>query len=242
MEEFADFLVSADWLKRSDRAGRSRSQRRLISFESAVMSNHRYFTRSSLLSVLAVGLLCATGCVGPMACGPAGCNGPISLGGPPACGDGCNGCGERYYDEWINHPPRSNDPCDGCGNFNGQTCHACRPIFQGFLSIWGYRCEPLPTGCDRVACLPQCHTSGGCDSGCSSCASGHSGERYLPVPLETNGVEFGEPVRLHAHPEPNHGPSIVRPMNGVKPYQPQRSRQIFQPRGSVAGQPRGQAY
>ncbi len=209
------------------------------------MSNHRYFTQSSLLSALAICLLGATGCVGPMACGPHGCNGPIALGGQPACGDGCNGCGERYYDEWINHPP-SADPCDGCGNYNGQTCHACRPMFHGFLSIWGYRCEPLPTSCDRVACLPSCRSGGGCDSGCTSCASGHSGERYLPVPMdadsvEFDGPEFAEPVRLHAHPE-SAGPSIVKPMSGVKPYQPQRTRQIFQPRGSVAGQTRSKSY
>lgn len=212
------------------------------------MPTSRDYLRSLRFPALAICLLWSTGCVGPMACGPVGCNGPLTLGGPPACGDGCNGCGERYYDEWINHPPSCTDPCDSCGNYNGQSCHACRPLFRGFLSIWGYRCEPLPTGCDRVACLPQCQASSGCDSGCSSCGSGHSAGPYLPVPLDADSVEFGgpefsEPVRLqHSHREPNPGPSIVKPMSGVKPYQPQRTRQIFQPRGSVAGQPRSQSY
>lgn len=69
----------------------------------------------------------------------------------------------------------------------------------------------------------------------------------MPVPLDSEDVEFvppeyAEPVRLHSHREPSPGPSIVKPMSGVKPYQPQRTRQIFQPRGSVAGQPRSQSY
>src|SRR5690606_511003 len=105
-------------------------QRRTITFESSVMSTYRYHTQSSLFAALAACLLWSTGCVGPMACGPMGGHGPVSLGGRPACGDGCHGCGERYYDEWINHPPSCTDPCDGCGNFNGQTCHACRPVFH----------------------------------------------------------------------------------------------------------------
>lgn len=220
------------------------------------MPTTRCHRQTWFFSALAVSLLLGSGCCGPMACGPVGGHGPIAFGGAAACGDGCNGCGERYVDEWVNHPPSCNDPCDGCGNFNGQTCHACRPVFRGFLSLWGYRCDPPPVGCDRVACQPSCgleSCGGGCDAGCDSCGGGHLQESYQPVPLETDGVQFsgpefgepdfGEPVRLHAHPEPSHGPSIVRPMPRVNSYQPQRTRQIFRPRGSVAsGQSRPSAF
>jgi hypothetical protein len=184
-------------------------------------------------------LLAASGCCGPMACGPVGCGGPVLFGGR-TCGDGCSGCGERYYDEWINHPPSCSDPCDGCGNFNGQTCHACRPIFSGFPSLWGYRCDPPPTGCDRVQCGCGAETYGdGCGAGCASCGGGHMSDPYHPVPLDPD-MHFGSPVPSHPR---QMSPSIVREVPSVKPYQPQRTRPIFRPRASVAtGHAQGSPY
>lgn len=216
--------------------------------------------RLVLLAAIACFLLIgSTGCIvpgscGPGSCGPAGC-GPFggALAGlhggcGDACADSCNGCGsERYYDEWVNHPPMT-DPCDDCGNFNGQTCAICRPIFGGFLSIWGYRCNPLPVGCPTAGCdnldfcgggscgcEPTCGPSCGAESfvgggaGCSSCVGGHAHHSLPPgeVVLQSHQV----PASHHsgAHHSGVQG-RIVRGTAEVKPYQPQRERQIFHAR------------
>lgn len=187
--------------------------------------NRSFILLAASLAMLSLG----SGCMGPMACGPMGCGGPIVAGHGncgSGCGDSCNGCGERYYDEWINHPPSCTDPCDSCGYYQGQSCHACRPILSGFKSIWGYRCDPPPVGCAsagcdnlgcRGGCEPICDIHQGCDSGCRTCGGGHHGGGTLsPLPIETS---------YELHP-----PSIVRESANVKPFQPQRSRQIFQAR------------
>ena len=215
------------------------------------MPNYRLNRSFSLLLGASLAILTlGTGCVGPMACGPMGCRGPIAAahgGCGSGCGDSCNGCGEKYYDEWINHPPSCTDPCDSCGNFQGQSCHACRPFFSGFKSIWGYRCDPPPVGCASAGCdnlgchggrEPGCgveRCAGGCDSGCSSCSGGHpvGGEHYsVPhgemmdqMPVE---VPYDEPI--HSQSSTQSQPRIVRGSAAVKPFQPQRSRQIFQAR------------
>lgn len=212
-------------------------------------NNRSILVLTASLAILALG----TGCVGPMACGPMGCSGPVvSAHGNcgSGCGDCCNGCGDKYYDEWINHPPSCTDPCDSCGNFQGQSCHACRPILSGFKSIWGYRCDPPPVGCasagcDNLGCRGGCEPgcgietcSGGCDSGCSSCNGGHAvGEHYSTphdgmmnqVPVE---VPYEQPI--HSQSSMTTQPRIVRGTPAVKPFQPQRSRQIFQARDPQA--------
>jgi hypothetical protein len=206
------------------------------------MPANRTFHHAWFLSASVALVMLASGCCGPMACGPMGCGGPIAFGGR-ACGDGCNGCGERYIDEWINHPPSCSDPCDGCGNYNGQTCHACRPILSGFPSLWGYRCDPPPVGCDRVQCEPSCGISS-CDSGCSSCGGGgHIPGGYHPMPMEPEEIHYGGPVRLQPHQYETHAPSIVRSPPSVRAVPPQRTRQIFRPRPSVAaGHPQSGSF
>ncbi len=189
--------------------------------------------------------LLASGCVGPMACGPVGHavgHGPLTLGHRAVggeCDSGCNGCGERYIDEWVNHPPSCTDPCDSCGNYNGQSCHACRPFFRGFISLWGYRCDPPPVGCDRVACEPTCGISG-CDGGCRDCRStvvmdGHVSPGH-PVHTYEDSVEFDSF-------EQHDGPTLVGPLRGegapaVRPPHPGRQRQIFRQRDTTASAPR----
>ena len=212
---------------------------------------NRSFT---LLAVCVVILVLGSGCVGPMACGPMGCNGPIvSSHGHcgSSCGDSCNGCGERYFDEWINHPPSCTDPCDSCGNFQGQSCHSCRPIFSGFKSIWGYRCDPPPVGCPNAGCDnlgglgrrgPSCGMES-CDSGCNSCGGHgvgghHHGVMMDPVPMsEPHEVHYDEPI--HSQSSMSYQPKIVRGSANVKPFQPQRSRQIFQARDANVGRGTG---
>jgi hypothetical protein len=133
-----------------------------------------------LFSLVVAASFAVTGCVGPLACGPAGCDvsGPVALNQCDGC-DACDGCGELYVDPWINHPADVCDPCDRCGNYNGQSCGKCRPMFAGFRSLWGYRCDPPPpvacggcgsNSCD--ACAPACDACGDCAGGCGDCAGG----------------------------------------------------------------------
>lgn len=205
--------------------------------------------RSCLLLLPAVLLLAAGGCVGPMACGPfacgtACCDGPLSW-GKTACGDPCNGCGELYIDEWINHPPKCCDPCDTCGNYTGQSCHACRPIMRGFPSLWGYRCEPPPAGCDRVEGRVGCGFEGGCDSGCASC-SGGAVMPYSPAPGRMIPPSRPQPELLpgpeddEEHEVMFQGQTAVRKAQTVRgpgrpDYQQQRAQRIFRPRAPVVG-------
>jgi hypothetical protein len=181
-------------------------------------------------SIACFSMLWVTGCVGPMACGPKGACGPIALHNCDGC-DSCNGCGELYIDPWINHPP-TGDPCDCCGNHNGQSCGRCRSVFDGFASLWGYRCDD-GGGCDQAcgtACASpllggcgggcggtcgQCQpTCGGCDSGCDNCGGGHEQMYISGDSLPPGSYVESQPVRS---------------------YKPSRTRQIFKPRGSIAG-------
>jgi hypothetical protein len=79
-----------------------------------------------------------------------------------------SGCGEFYFDEWINDPPDRCDPCDECyGNYVGQ--RACPPRWQlGGRGWFGGR---------------QC--DGGCDGGCDSCTAG--GEEF-DIPDSPGGL------------------------------------------------------
>jgi hypothetical protein len=214
------------------------------------MPNYRLNRLPMLLAASLAILTLGSGCVGPMACGPMGCSGPfVAAHGKcgSGCGDACNGCGERYYDEWINHPPSCSEPCDSCGNYQGQSCHACRPILSGFKSIWGYRCDPPPVGCaragcDQLGCRGGCESgcgvescAGGCDSGCSSCGGEHRGGGH-PYGMPHDGMmdQIPAEVPYNSPIDSQSGrlsqPRIVRGSATVKSFQPQRSRQIFQAR------------
>jgi hypothetical protein len=120
--------------------------------------------------ILAGLVLACTGCCSDP-CGPAG----LGLG----LHAGCQGCGEeRYIDEWISEPP-TNEPCSTCGNYNGQSCHACRPVFSALRTPFGYAydgCDSCSAGapCDGSSCGSSCGSTcggicgsgGGCDSCC----------------------------------------------------------------------------
>jgi hypothetical protein len=196
------------------------------------------------LSLVILTAILSSGCCGPMACGPMAC-GPMGCGGcgtgplmaiGAGCG-GCDGCGERYIDEWINHPP-SCDQCDSCGNHNGQSCDQCRPIFDGLKSLWGYRRD---CGCDSGSCDSGC--SGGCDGGscgggCSSCGGG---QEYMGDEMGHDSMHSSAAIPMPHQPSP--APRIVNAKPMVQPYQPQRTKQIFRPKGSVAGSvPRSSGY
>lgn len=165
------------------------------------------------------------GCVGPAACGPhGGCghSGPVIF--ENSCGDSCDGCsGERYVDEWLNHPPNR---CDHCGEHNLVSDRAHQPLFHGHKSLWGYRCDPAPTGCNsplckhldgrKGLCLPEggcgeasCAGDGACDTGCEGCQ--HSGAISHSGPISYPGEEvvIGQPT---SHYQPGmHLPSGSRP-------------------------------
>ena len=206
-----------------------------------MVASRRYRCHSLILaSFLAVAAL-TTGCCGPMACGPmacGGCNsGPLMAGSCGGCDSGCDGCGERYFDEWINHPPTC-DPCDSCGNHNGQSCTACRPMFNRFKSLWGYRRD---CGCGQASC-GGCDASGcdsGCSSGCESCGGGHMAASEHE--MGHHYVDSSAAIPVPSRPSP--APQIVEAKPAIKPYQPQRTKQIFRPKGAVAnGSPTGRSY
>ncbi|MGB7326268.1 MAG: hypothetical protein WBD31_15445 [Rubripirellula sp.] len=174
-------------------------------------------------------LLWMTGCVGPMACGPNGANGPLAINSCGGCGD-CEGCGELYIDPWINEPANCVDPCDKCGNHNGQSCGKCRSVFSGFESLWGYRCNDGCDSCGSASCGGGCcpPISGGalgggpgdCDSGCG-CASGCDG-----------GCEScGGQDSVYIGGDEMMPPTEYIESTPTRAYAPSRSRQIFQPRG-----------
>lgn len=172
--------------------------------------------------IAAATMLLIGGCCGPRACGPVGCGGPVVFGGQACgsgCGDGCNGCGERYFDEWINHPPSCCDPCDSCGNHGGHTGHGFRPILSGFPSIWGYRCDPPPTGCDRVACEPACgieSCDGGCGSGCGSCGGGGTFHHQHPI-MEVGPTPLSAKPRKSTHSQVAHTEIVKAKPKSKKP-------------------------
>ena len=182
-------------------------------------------------------ILAGGGCVGPMACGPAGCDGPglVTLHHRNASGH----CGEWYVDPWVNHPAAACDPCDGCGNHHGQSCGHCRPIFSGFRSLWGYRQDPPPSGCHLHGC-DSCHESV------------HVGGGHLhgqPLPPGTRMVPPNGPSRpSRGIPTPAPEAPAPEPLwdaletddEGLSEEAdqarslPRRSRQIFRSRGGIA--------
>jgi hypothetical protein len=206
---------------------------------------------------LVAALTVSTGCVGPMACG--------HMGACDSC-DSCSGCGELYIDPWINHPADVCDPCDCCGNYNGQKCGKCGPVFGGVASLWGYTqagcgcgesaCSScageascgLEPACDcsgPCSCEPACGLEPGCgfeatcgvegsyggvnheggSPGCATCNSGaHGAINY------SNGFD-------DVHPSVTEQRGIVSRPSSPSGYQPQHTRKIFTPRGSVPAQP-----
>ncbi len=203
-----------------------------------VMSIQECHTGSMIMSTAhfcSAALLCSTlmfltGCVGPMACGPAGNCGPVAFGSScDGCGE-CEGCGELYIDPWINHPADCCDPCDRCGNFNGQSCGKCRSVFSGVASLWGYRCDSGCGDCGEATCDGGCGAflslGGGCDAGCDGCDSCCS-----PGDL------------VHVAIEPTPAKKIVEAAPAEKPYTPHRTRKIFRKRPDVAeGPPKSSDY
>ena len=173
-------------------------------------------------------LVTLTGCVGPLACGPAGDCGPVAFSSCEGCGE-CDGCGEMYVGPWINHPPDSCDPCDSCGNYNGQSCGKCRPILSGFATLWGYRCDD--GSCDAMGC-------DGCDGGCDSCCGDGEVIHEGDVIIEHGHHDHGH--HDHGHHEDGHGHHDHGTPNEVEitpaeesSYQPRRNRQIFRSRPDV---------
>jgi hypothetical protein len=214
-----------------------------------------------IFSVVGVVMICSmTGCVSPVGCGPCGARGPLAFNNCDGCGQ-CEGCGELYIDPWINEPADACDPCDRCGNYNGQSCGKCRSVFDGFASLWGYRCDPPCDtagpctlcgggGCDggcgaeascgvEVGCgveagcgfEPACGCEPGC--GCESCSSGGSSGGSFETFGAVNSIGSDRAISFDPDPTPAKRISTAKP--SPEPYRPTRSRQIFKPRGTVAG-------
>ena len=196
-------------------------------------------TQNLFLAIISFAALAATGCVGPMACGPAGCDasGPIARN---TC-DGCDGCGELYIDPWINEPAEACDPCDACGNYNGQSCGKCRSIFSGLACLWGYRYDG--GGACGDCGLSSCGGCGaeavscdGCAGGCDSCDGGGYVGGHMGQPLETFGPGASMPPGVPT-PVPENSLEIQGDVeivpSGEPEYQPRRTRQIFRNRGGA---------
>ena len=177
------------------------------------------WTRSVSLAFFACSLIWATGCVGPLACGPTGDCGPVAFSSCDGCGD-CEGCGELYIDPWINHPADVCDPCDRCGNYNGQSCGKCRSVFSGIASLWGYRCD-VGCGCGDVSC-------GGCDGVIDGCC-GDSCDGC------DSGCVSSEVTHLTGEPTP--AAEVVKVVPTERPYRPSRTRKIFRGDSTLAEGP-----
>ena len=187
--------------------------------------------RNLTLTLLGIAAMTATGCVGPMACGPAGCD----TAGPLASSS-CDGCGELYVDPWINHPPDACDPCDSCGNYNGQSCGKCRPILSGLACLWGYRYDG-GGACGQCG-LSSCDGCGGAADPCDGGCDGACGNVHAPSPVRG-------PVQVHRpdQPIPSGVPTpaaegsikfegdVEIVPSGEPDYQPRRTRRIFRNRG-----------
>jgi hypothetical protein len=126
--------------------------------------------RIAPISIAAAVLMLANGCccTQPHMCGDVAVCDSCDGGGCGSCGcavgccpgrplAGCltraltcgSGCGDVYWDEWINDPPACCDPCDDYGNWTGNAyCPPrCRPL-SGLGHLWGYRYAPA--GCDEA--------------------------------------------------------------------------------------------
>lgn len=202
-----------------------------------------FFARKLLRLFCCAVVLSATGCVGPVGCGPNSACGPLAFNNCDGC-DQCDGCGELYIDPWINEPADACDPCDRCGNYNGQSCGKCRSVFDGFASLWGYRCDPP---CDVAGPCTLCGT-GGCDGGCDAipadpgcgievgcgvepscgCEPGCGCDSCLAI------ADSGGDAVISIASEPTPARQITRAKTKPEPYRPLRTRQIFKPRGTIA--------
>lgn len=211
-------------------------------------------TKIALTAIASFTICFATGCVGPMGCGPGGCDGgptgPLAFNSCGGCSD-CEGCGELYIDPWINHPADCHDPCDQCGNHNGQSCGKCRSVFDGFASLWGYRCDSGCDSCGESSCggcgpEPSCGALGGLECGCDGCCDGGC---EVSCGMEaTCGFEVGSSSACggcsscsggnegfhYAGSEPVLSEPISENMIS-QPYQPHRAKKIFRPKANVAG-------
>lgn len=204
-------------------------------------------------------LVWATGCCGPLRCGPQSCgtSGPLAMHNCDGCGD-CDGCGELYIDPWINHPADRCDPCDRCGNYNGQSCGKCRSVFGGLRSLWGYRCDGnCSGGCDSCGGGSGCDSCGvsSCSGGCGGCDSCGLSECGCGVEASCGcegscscepacGIEaFGEPAcgceggcsscgggHTYITQAPPIGHQHVTQTHATEVYRPSRERQIFKSR------------
>ncbi|HTN74173.1 MAG TPA: hypothetical protein VL096_02965 [Pirellulaceae bacterium] len=142
---------------------------------------------------------CGGGCGG--SCGNADCGttGSCGAGGDcgagPSCGaGGCcphpfrnlwrsitcsSGCGEFYFDEWINDPPERCDPCDDYGRYAGPQ-GGCQKWLRSGRGRMSYRCGRT--------CDTSCGYEGGCGTpGCNSCgqsADGHDETIETPMPAQ----------------------------------------------------------
>lgn len=217
-------------------------------------------TKFAFVAIACFTICFASGCVGPMACGPGGCDaatGPLAFNSCDGCSD-CEGCGELYIDPWINHPADCCDPCDQCGNFNGQSCGKCRSVFSGIKSLWGYRidngCDDCGnSGCGGGCCAPEpsCGALGGLSCGCEDVCSGgcDGGGCEVSCGMEaTCGFEVGSQSACGSCSSCQGGgdgihyvssePVLSEPIDPSmisRPYQPHRTKKIFRPKTNVAG-------
>jgi hypothetical protein len=112
-----------------------------------------------------------------------------------------SGCGEFYFDEWINDPPDRCDPCDECyGNYVGH--HPCKPRWWfGGRGLCGHRCG---TACD---CGDEVCGAEGCDS-CAAGAHDIQGEvGELPTPQPEMAPMMPEPMPQNEARRPYYAPA-----------------------------------
>lgn len=138
----------------------------------------------------------AVGCHGgqcnPPTCGVGGC-GPCNFHPLRALFSAINcssGCGEFYFDEWINDPPDKCDPCDTHGGYVGQ--RACPP--RWFLGGRHGQGDCGETGCG--------------DAGCTTCGDGHGHDLHEGEVLEE--VPLPQPEMI--------GPMPTAMRRSAKPY------------------------
>jgi hypothetical protein len=123
-----------------------------------------------------------------------------------------NGCGEFYFDEWINEPPERCDPCDNFGRYVGPQTH-CRPWLAGLRGLRGYR------GCG--SCEGGCGLGKECGCGDAGCA-GDAGMMESASPEGIDGpVMEPTPAKEASRPKPYYTPEKQRV---TKMATPQRAR------------------
>lgn len=138
-----------------------------------------------------------------------------------------SGCGEVYWDEYINEPP----VCDPCGWNNEWVggCGSCKPWYSRLKNLWGY-----PYVGPHCSADAHCSADTHC-SECSSCAGGTvaTGEQHsyphshqhldsfedsappTPMPTEIAPKSKAEPTPLPARPK--NGANGVPPSSDGEP-------------------------